>query len=180
MAGYTSATTVCFAPNPPPILGLMTLILDLGISRAWARILLVWNGIWVDATTFSLPYTSRWVYARKVSIMACWLALVWYTRSITWVQPANACSRSPWLSMPEAQRLRLLSAPTSQRLFQSSSGCTSIFASLASCMSSTGSRTSYFTRMRRMAWSTTASSLPATIATASPANRSLRSSISRS
>ena len=83
MAGYISATTVCFAPKPPPILGLMTRILDLGISRAWARILLVWNGIWVDATTFSLPYTSIWVKARNVSIMACWLALVWYTRSIT-------------------------------------------------------------------------------------------------
>ena len=30
-AGYTSLIDVCFAPNPPPILGLLTRIMDFGI-----------------------------------------------------------------------------------------------------------------------------------------------------
>ena len=38
-AGNTSATTVCFAPKPPPILGFVTRILDLGIPRALDTIL---------------------------------------------------------------------------------------------------------------------------------------------
>ena len=39
-AGYISDTELCFAPNPPPILGFDTLIFDFGIPRAFAMILL--------------------------------------------------------------------------------------------------------------------------------------------
>ena len=58
-AGYTSDTDVCFAPNPPPMRGLITRTLLFGISRALARIRRTWNGTWVDETTLSLPYASR-------------------------------------------------------------------------------------------------------------------------
>ena len=39
-AGYISDTELCFAPNPPPILGCDTLIFDFGIPSAFAMILL--------------------------------------------------------------------------------------------------------------------------------------------
>ena len=63
--------TVCFAPNPPPILGFTTLIFDFDVSSAVASILLTWNGTCVDATHTSLPYASLYVYALKVSIIVC-------------------------------------------------------------------------------------------------------------
>ena len=50
-AGYISDTDVCFAPNPPPILGLVTLILDGDIPSACEIILLQWNTICVELTT---------------------------------------------------------------------------------------------------------------------------------
>ena len=57
-AGNTSATTVCFAPNPPPIRGLNTWILFFGIPSAFERIRRTWKTIWVELKTFSLPYAS--------------------------------------------------------------------------------------------------------------------------
>ena len=54
-AGNTSATTVCFAPKPPPILGFETRIFDLGIPRALDTILLTWNTICVELNILSLP-----------------------------------------------------------------------------------------------------------------------------
>ena len=39
-AGKTSATTLCLAPKPPPILAFVTRILVFGIPRALDRILL--------------------------------------------------------------------------------------------------------------------------------------------
>ena len=50
-AGYISETEDCFAPNPPPILGLVTLILDGDIPSACEIILLQWNTICVELTT---------------------------------------------------------------------------------------------------------------------------------
>ena len=44
IAGYTSDTTVCFAPKPPPILGLIIRTFDFGIPSARATIRLAWNG----------------------------------------------------------------------------------------------------------------------------------------
>ena len=38
IAGYTSATTVCLAPNPPPTQGFSTCIFESGIPRALASI----------------------------------------------------------------------------------------------------------------------------------------------
>ena len=70
IAGNTSATTLCFAPKPPPILGLITLIFDFGISNAFAKIRLTWNGICVALVTFNLPYVSSSVNVLKVSIIA--------------------------------------------------------------------------------------------------------------
>lgn len=55
LAANDCATHVCFAPNPPPILGFDTRIFDFGISSAFARILLTWNTIWVELITCSLP-----------------------------------------------------------------------------------------------------------------------------
>ena len=54
-AGKTSATTVCFAPKPPPIRGFVTRIFDLGIPSALEIILRTWKTIWVELITFSLP-----------------------------------------------------------------------------------------------------------------------------
>lgn len=55
IAGYTSATTVCLAPKPPPIRGLITRTLDFGMSKAFAMILRTWNGIWVEEKTLIRP-----------------------------------------------------------------------------------------------------------------------------
>ena len=73
-AGKISATTVCFAPNPPPILGLETRIFDFGMHNALDKILRTWNTICVELTTFNLPYSSIKQYVLKVSIIACWAA----------------------------------------------------------------------------------------------------------
>ena len=54
-AGYSSATTVCFAPKPPPIRGFKARTFALGIPRAVEMILRTWNTIWVELTTTSLP-----------------------------------------------------------------------------------------------------------------------------
>ena len=57
-AGYTSEIELCFAPNPPPILGFDTRIFDFGMHNALDRILRTWNTICVELTTFNLPYSS--------------------------------------------------------------------------------------------------------------------------
>ena len=71
-AGYTSLTAVCFAPNPPPIRGFSTRILLFGIPSALDKIRRTWKTICVEEITCSLPYRSRHVYVRNVSIIA-WL-----------------------------------------------------------------------------------------------------------
>ena len=70
-------TAVCLAPKPPPMRGLMTRIMDLGMCKAFATLRRVWNTIWVELRMFSRPYRSIQQQVRKVSIMACWQALVW-------------------------------------------------------------------------------------------------------
>ena len=55
MAGYTSVTTVCLAPKPPPRRGLTTRMRVFGISSAWDRILRTWNGTCVEEMTFRRP-----------------------------------------------------------------------------------------------------------------------------
>ena len=54
-AGKSSLIMVCLAPNPAPILGLITRIFCLGISRALAAIRRIWKGTWVEVTMVSLP-----------------------------------------------------------------------------------------------------------------------------
>ena len=54
-AGYTSLTEVCFAPKPPPILGLLTRIMVFGIWSALEMIRRQWKTIWVELTTFKRP-----------------------------------------------------------------------------------------------------------------------------
>ena len=53
-----SQQAVCLAPKPPPILGLMTLIFDFGISKALLKIRRTWKGICVELTQFKRPYVS--------------------------------------------------------------------------------------------------------------------------
>ena len=147
------------------------------MPRAFARILLMWKGIWVEATTFSLPNASRYVNARNVSIMVWLSAFVWYVLSITRSQSFKTASTSPSDSLPLEQRFLLLSAPTGQRDFQSSSGCTSTGLSFAFLKSRTGLSTSYSVFINFNARSTACSVSPATMATTSPTKRSLRSII---
>ena len=54
-AGKISETTVCLAPKPPPILGFITRIFDLGMPRALEMIRRTWNTIWVELKTFRHP-----------------------------------------------------------------------------------------------------------------------------
>ena len=54
-AGYTSLTAVCLAPKPPPMRGLETRTMDLGMCRALAMLRRAWNTIWVELSTFSRP-----------------------------------------------------------------------------------------------------------------------------
>ena len=54
-AGNTSLMAVCFAPKPPPILGLETRTMLRGIPSAFAMIRLQWNTICVELTTLRRP-----------------------------------------------------------------------------------------------------------------------------
>ena len=54
-AGETSQPEVCLAPKPPPMRGLATRIIDLGMCSALARIRRQWKTIWVELRTFSRP-----------------------------------------------------------------------------------------------------------------------------
>ncbi len=50
-----SATTVCLAPKPPPILGFSTLIFDFGIPSALAKIRRTWKTILRQLITCKRP-----------------------------------------------------------------------------------------------------------------------------
>ena len=54
-AGYTSEIALCLAPKPPPIRGLITRTLDLGMFKALATIRRQWNTTWVELVTTRRP-----------------------------------------------------------------------------------------------------------------------------
>src|SRR5210317_1546655 len=58
-AATSSSSTSCLEPKPPPTRSLMTLILFSLISRARATVLLIHQGVWVEA----------WIISRSPSIL---------------------------------------------------------------------------------------------------------------
>ena len=91
----SSISISCFAPKPPPILGLMIRICFTGNPTSGASMRRTWNGTWVDEMISSRSSLSHRAMAMCGSIGVC---CTWCTRSVcskTRSAAANPASTSP-------------------------------------------------------------------------------------
>ena len=93
---HTSSKMIsCLLPKPPPILGFITLICDIGMPKTCATILLTWYGTCVDDLITILPFSSRYEMVTCVSMGQCWVYWVVNVCSTTTSASLNPFSTSP-------------------------------------------------------------------------------------